>query len=165
MLPYSVSTCFVQSKIVSIFVSQDKNTTAVSNPMKTAAVVLPSSWANIDVATSHVTDDLFCRGSRCSWNGKAVSTKETRIDHSPIVRDPKTSFKRCMSLWVVADGYQLQARHGDEIAVHSMEMPRNMVQTLRAIHTSCTKSDTTSRWCTRRVFLGTVFVRQGRVEG
>ena len=61
LLPYLLSNCFVTSQLIDFPVTKDADSDPAAKKTKTAMVVLPSSWAALDVACVHVANDLFLR--------------------------------------------------------------------------------------------------------
>ena len=143
VFPFLVKNCFVGSKNVlcptkqvmkdSFYSSSVRrpqlSTSAINNRNKRnqAVVVLPSSWAKLDIRSYHVLREIACiKACRCFPN---QASDDVRFESTPRVRLKSTWKTQPFSLWVSRKGLPVQASVGTRLSLHMFgdhEVPSNI---------------------------------------
>lgn len=83
-----------------------------------AVVVLPSSWARMDLRCIHILRQIACLTS-CRCNTRTTTSNDIRIEESAIVTAKKRTSTRPCSLWVNDNGVPIQAPLHSILTLHT----------------------------------------------
>lgn len=91
--------------------------TALARTQDEAVVVLPSSWAKMDMKCLHTLRELVCI-DKCRCNRKEGSD-DLRVDSTAHVVKREQMSKYSDTLWVNKDGVPVPSRQGTQVRFHS----------------------------------------------
>lgn len=148
VFPRLLQTLFVPS-IVKEFPLKDGyyyySTPGAKKKQSEACVVLPSSWAKLDVSSLHVLREIACIDScRCT---RDFGSSDLRVDSSTHV------LKRCENsthsdvLWVNKQGVPVPASTGTIIQFHTSILDEDLSSTISAQGISCMDSSYRGEQC------------------
>lgn len=109
IMPYLLSNNFVSEIIHKVPVTKDVDRTDSYDQKKKAVVVLPSSFALMDVYTSHIIDDISCHPNDSRFIDHSGIHHTACIERSRIIVYPREVFERSFSFWADDGSYPAEA--------------------------------------------------------
>ena len=96
----------------------DVHSTAIlTGSAKQAVVILPSSWAALDLSCLHILREWTCVSS-CRCSSSPIVTNDIRIESSRRVLDKHLNSKRPFSLWINNNGIPMAAPIRTKLSIH-----------------------------------------------
>ena len=124
VFPRLLSKNFVKSTIKNFqtkpgYSTYISNSSSTSNKQTEAVVVLPSSWAKLDVQSLHVLRQIACiKNCRCD---RRFGSADLRVDTSNHIRRRADIVKHSDTLWVNKDGIPVPSSPGTQIRLHTFD--------------------------------------------
>lgn len=116
MLAYLISN--VERAVHNFKVTTYKYNSAIFTPPKISSWLLAQlRWRINWHRGKHISRPDF-RGIQCTCQSSENFIQMAYIEHSSVFRDPKMSYKWCISFQVSDDCYRVQAQIGDTISIH-----------------------------------------------
>lgn len=119
MYPFLRENVFAKSSIRSYKVQANRKDPCSGTVEKKARVVLPSTWAAMDVACPHLSAEMFCSDEFCGCQRHDFGNVERKIEHARVVRDRSENTGRSSVFWVERAGVPFETQDGDVVRFYS----------------------------------------------